>query len=411
MVGDSCERLSMRTIWSFGSAGRLFFGKGASLRAAELAKHYGMRRLFVISDPILDKVGIVKQVVDPLLKAGLDVQVCLEGEPEPTLNAINKSLAAARAFGPTGFVGLGGGSNMDLAKITSKVLTHGGQPKDYTGDDRLPGAIIPLICIPTTAGTGSEVSHADVYTEPEAGIKIGSLSPFLRPSIALVDPVLTMTCPAKVTADSGIDALTHAIEAYTAVSNEEFPLPEPGRSLYQGKNPMGDMMAEKAIQLVGQHLAKAVEEPGNEVAREGMALAATLGGLAFSNVGVAAVHALEYAVASVVPVSHGAGNGLLLPYVLTEYLGVRAEVLAKVAPWLGVDTTGLSTAESARKAIDAIFALRRRIGIPDRLRELGFPKERIPEVAAKGFAVERIMRVNPKRLELEDCIRVLEAAW
>ncbi len=401
----------MRTIWSFGSAGRLFFGKGASLRAPELAKQHGLRRLFVISDPILEQAGIVKRVVDPLMQAGLEVQVFLGGEPEPTLQAVHKSLAAARAFGPTGFIGLGGGSNMDLAKITSKVLTHGGQPKDYTGDDRLPGPIIPLLCIPTTAGTGSEVSHADVYTEPEAGIKIGSLSPFLRPAIALVDPLLTMSCPAKVTADSGIDALTHAMEAYTAVSNEEFPLPEPGRSLYQGKNPMGDMMAEKAIRLVGKYLAKAVEEPGNEEAREGMALAATLGGLAFSNVGVAAVHALEYAVASVVPVSHGAGNGLLLPYVMTQYLGARAAEFANIASWLGADVTGLSQQEAARKAIEQVFALRRRIGIPDRLRDLGFPKEKLAETAAKGHAVERIMRVNPVKLDLDHCVRIMEAAW
>lgn len=300
---------------------------------------------------------------------------------------------------------------MDLAKITSKVFTHGGQPKDYTGEDKIPGPIIPLMCIPTTAGTGSEVSHADVYTEPEAGIKLGSLSPFLRPSIALVDPLLTRSCPAKVTADSGIDALTHALEAFTAVDNERFPLPEPGRSLYQGKNPMGDLMAEKAIRLVGQFLARAVERPGDEEAREGMALAATLGGLAFSNVGVAAVHSLEYAIASFVPVSHGAGNGLLLPYVMEAYLEVRQAELARVAEWLGVETEGLLEEEAARAAIDAIIRLRHRIGIPHRLRDIGFPREKIGSAAAKGHAVERIMRVNPRKLSLGDCERILEAAW
>ena len=401
----------MRTIWSFGSASQVFFGQNASQRAAEMAQKHGLRKLFVISDPILDQAGIVKKVVDPLLSAGLDVVVHLGGEPEPTLAAILKSVEAARAFGPTGLVGLGGGSNMDLAKLTSKVLAHGGHPRDYTGDDRLPGPIVPLICIPTTAGTGSEVSHADVYTDPDAGIKIGSLSPFLRPLVALVDPLLTLSCPAKVTADSGIDALTHAIEAFTAVANEQFPLPEPGRSLYQGKNPMGDLMAEKAIRLVGKHLALAVEKPLSLVDREGMALAATLGGLAFSNVGVGAVHALEYAIATVVHVSHGAGNGLLLPYVLAEYVGVRAAELAQIASWLGVDTNRMDQDTAAKNAIEAIVTLRKRIGIPHRLRDLGFPREKIAEVAPKAVAVERIMRVNPVRLNLSDCIRILENAW
>lgn len=401
----------MRTIWSFGSAGQLFFGQKSSLRAPELAKKHGLRKLFVISDPILEQAGIVKKVVDPLMAAGLDVLVHLGGEPEPTLAAVLKSVEVARAFGPTGLVGLGGGSNMDLAKLTSKVLAHGGQPRDYTGDDKVPGPIVPLICIPTTAGTGSEVSHADVYTDPDAGIKLGSLSPFQRPLVALVDPLLTLTCPAKVTADSGIDALTHAIEAYTAIANTHFPLPEPGRSCYQGKNPMGDIMAEKAIRLVGENLARAVEEPGSLEARKGMSLAATLGGLAFSNVGVAAVHALEYAIASVVHVSHGAGNGLLLPYVLMEYLGARDAELAQIALWLGVDISGLSQPEAATKAIDTIIALRKQIGIPHRLQDIGFPREKIVETAAKAVAVERIMRVNPVRLGLEECVRILENAW
>ncbi len=401
----------MRTIWSFGSAGQLFFGQKSSQRAPELAIKHGLRKLFVISDPILEQAGIVKKVVDPLMAAGLDVLVHLGGEPEPTLAAVLKSVEVARAFGPTGLVGLGGGSNMDLAKLTSKVLAHGGHPRDYTGDDKVPGPIVPLICIPTTAGTGSEVSHADVYTDPDAGIKLGSLSPFQRPLVALVDPLLTLTCPAKVTADSGIDALTHAVEAYTAIANTHFPLPEPGRSCYQGKNPIGDIMAEKAIRLVGEHLARAVEEPGSLEAREGMSLAATLGGLAFSNVGVAAVHALEYAIASVVHVSHGAGNGLLLPYVLMEYLGARDAELAQIATWLGVDIIGLSQPEAATKAIDTIIALRKRIGIPHRLQDIGFPREKIAETAAKAVAVERIMRVNPVRLGQEECVRILENAW
>src|SRR5262249_38142232 len=158
----------------------------------------------------------------------------------------------------------------------------------------IPGPILPLICVPTTAGTGSEVSGASVLTDAERAMKVGILSNFLRPRVAVVDPMLTVSCPAKVTADSGIDALPPAIEAYTAVDNEDFPLPSGERTIYQGRHPFGDMLAEKAIQLVGANLRQAVSNGGDLAAREAMALGATLAGLAFSNVGVAVVHALEY---------------------------------------------------------------------------------------------------------------------
>ena len=178
-------------------------------------------------------------------------------------------------------VGLGGGSNMDLAKIAATLLAHGGTPQTFVGDDRIPGPITPLICVPTTAGTGSEVSAASVLTDTENKMKVGILSNYLRPRVAIVDPLLTVSCPPRVTADSGIDALTHAIEAYTAVANAEIPLPEGERSVYQGKHPMGDMVAEKAITLIGKHLRRAVSHPDDLAAREGMALGATLAGLAF----------------------------------------------------------------------------------------------------------------------------------
>ena len=178
---------------------------------------------------------------------------------------------------------------MDLAKITAVVLAHGGKPLDYVGDDKVPGPILPLLCVPTTAGTGSEVSAASVLTDTDNQMKVGILSNYLRPAVAVVDPLLTVSCPPKVTADSGIDALTHAIEAYTAVDNADFPLPPGERSVYQGRHPFGDMLAEKAIAPDRPaFLRRAVRDGTDLEAREGMALGATLAGMAFSNVGVAA---------------------------------------------------------------------------------------------------------------------------
>src|SRR5437667_2033283 len=162
---------------------------------------------------------------------------------------------------------------MDLAKITAVLLAHGGHPRDYIGDDKIPGPVWPLICVPTTAGTGSEVSAAAVLTDTDNHMKVGILSNYLRPRVAVVDPLMTVSCPPKVTADSGIDALTHAIEAFTAVDNATFPLPPGERTVYQGRHPLGDCLAEKAIALMGTYLRRAVARGDDLEAREGMSLA------------------------------------------------------------------------------------------------------------------------------------------
>jgi len=242
-------------------------------------------------------------------------------------------------------------------------------------------------------------------------MKVGILSNYLRPAVAVVDPRLTLTCPRQVTADSGIDALTHAIEAYTAIENEHFPLPAGERSIYQGRNPLGDMVAGEAIRLVARHLRRAVAEPSDLAAREGMALAATLGGLAFSNVGVAAVHALEYPLGGELHCSHGAGNGLLLPFVMRFNLPSCAGRLAQVAEWLGESVAGLDETQAAERAIAAVERLKAEIGIPARLRDLGARREQLPGFAQKAFAVKRILRVNPRPVTEADLLGILEAAY
>lgn len=395
----------MGATWTFHSAGQIVFGPGAVEQLGGIATRMGLRSVQLISDPVLDSAGIVERVKKPLREAGIEVLLDLGGEPEPTWQAAMACLAKAREWRPDGIIGLGGGSNMDLAKLTAKCLTHGGEPGDYTGDDRLPGPIMPLVCIPTTAGTGSEVSCADVYTDPRQGIKLGSLSNHLRPRLALVDPLLTHSCPPKVTADSGIDALVHAIEAFTAVDNEVFPLPAGQRSCYQGRHPMGVAMAREAISLAGKHLRRAVAKGSDADARSGMALAAVYGGLAFSNVGVALVHALEYAVASFVPVSHGAGNGLLLPHVMRFNMPGRERDMVEIARLLGHGEL------EPAAAIDSVAALAAEIGIPQRLRDLGVRQDMLAPMAEKTLAMTRILRVNPRQPTVGDLMAILQSAY
>ena len=401
----------MRTTWTFHSAGQLVFGRGAAAQLGELAARMKLRRVCLITDRTLVAAGLADTVRRPLEAADIEVHVFDGGQPEPSLELAGECLTDARRFAPDGLLGLGGGSNMDLAKIVAAGLAHGGAPRDYIGEDRVPGPVLPLICLPTTSGTGSEVTAASVLTDTANQIKVGVLSNYLRPRLAVVDPLLTVSCPAKVTADSGIDALTHAIEAYTAVDNETFPLPEGERTVYQGRHPLGDCLAEKAIELIGRHLTRAVHEPGNLEAREGMALAATTAGLAFSNVGVALVHAMEYPVGGAVHCSHGAGNGLLLPYVMRYNLPARVRQFARIAQLLGEDVVGMSEAAAAERAIDAVERLKTAIGIPAHLRDLGVQQQQLRGFAEKTFGIKRILRVNPRMPTVDDIDAIFQAAW
>jgi alcohol dehydrogenase class IV len=400
----------MRETWTFHSAGQLVFGRNASRQLGDIAGRLKVKRLLIVSDPVLHKTGLVDRVRGPLAEAGITNEVFAGGEPEPSFRAAESCIAAARSFRPDALLGLGGGSNMDLAKITATVLTHGSSPGDYVGDDKVPGPILPLICMPTTAGTGSEVTAAAVLTDHENKIKVGILSNFLRPRVAIVDPLLTVSCPPKLTADSGIDALTHAIEAYTAVDNDTFPLPEGERTVYQGRHPLSDCLAEKAIALIGANLRQAVKQGDDVTAREGMALGATLAGLAFSNVGVAVVHALEYPVGGSTHCSHGAGNGLLLPFAMRFNLPARPKAFAAIARLLGEDVTGLSEPQAAERAVSAVERLRADIGIPKRLSELGVQATQLRSFAEKAFTIKRILRVNPRPVTIEDLEAILRAA-
>jgi len=402
----------MRT-WSYSSAGTLFFGRHAVRHHLQEAfERVRAKRAFIVTDSILVKAGLLAQTTEPLTAAGITFEVYDKVTPEPGVELVRECIAAAQASNPDVVIGLGGGSNMDTAKLVAMILAHGGDPLDFPGDSRVPGPVKPLICIPTTAGTGSEVSPAAVFTDTANHIKVSCLSPFLRPNFAIVDPLFTVSCPPKVTADSGIDALTHAIEGFCAVDNDEFPLPSGEKSVYQGKNPMADMMAREAITLVGKFLVRAVKDGKDLEARDGMALAATLGGLAFSNAGVALVHAMEYPVGGAVHVSHGAGNGLLLPFVMAFNQPKAKYTLAQIPALLGGKQPAATEDADVIRAIAMVAKLREDIGIPTRLRDLGVTEEMLPGFATKAFAIKRLMRVNPRMPQNEgEILDIYKAAW
>jgi len=394
------------TPFLFHSAGSIWMGRGALASLGDwLRSQFQAERVFVVADRNLEAAGIVARVQETLQAATIRTEWFLECIPEPPLGTILAATGVAKTWDPQVVIGLGGGSNLDTAKLVALLLTHAGTLADYAGDSRVPGPVRPIVAIPTTAGTGSEVSPAAVFTDTEAAIKRSCLSPFLRPALALVDPALMDRCPQRVTADSGIDALTHAIEAFTACPQAEFLLRSGEPTVYQGKNPLADLCALECVRLVKTHLEIAVKDPHSTAARDGMALAATLGGLAFSNAGVALTHAMEYPVGGAVHVSHGAGNGLLLPHVMRYNAAVCAETMGRLGPALGVEST-------ADAVILEVSRLSRAVGIPQQLRDLGVQRQLLPSFAEKAFQIRRLMRVNPRLPQSsQELYQIYEAAY
>jgi alcohol dehydrogenase class IV len=307
-------------------------------------------------------------------------------------------------------IGLGGGSNIDLAKAAAVVLRYGGSFHDYFGEFKVPGPVLPHIAVPTTSGTGSEVSPVSVLTDEEKKIKIGISDNLLRPRVALVDPELCLTMPPKVTADTGMDALCHAIECYTNIPHRYLPVPEEADIVFSGKQPLADCLAERAIELIGANLRLAVDQGNNLEARAGMALGSLMAGAAFSNAGVAAIHALSFPIGGLTKATHGACNGVMLPHVMQYNLPVCLEEMANIAQLMGEEVDDLSLPEAAQRGVEAVKALMRDIRFPQKLTDLGVKEKDIKWIAESTVAITRLMRGNPRRVGMEDLEAILRSA-
>lgn len=392
-------------LWKFSTAGTIHFGRGSLQKLKEEIDRRQLKRLAVVTDAVVGNIGLVQQAIASLLDCGIQVAVFDGGEAEPSIEIAEKATLTAREIEADGVIGIGGGSNIDVAKVVAILLKHGGKPADYFGFDQVPGPISPLIAIATTSGTGSEVSHSAVLTDTAAQIKVSTLSPYLRPSIAIVDSRLADSCPPRVTAHSGIDALVHAIEALTNRHCTQFADNIP--RAYEGSYPFTELLAGEAIRLVGQHLERAVYSPNDAEARDAMAYAAMLAGMAFSNSGVGLVHALEYPIGAITRCSHGEGNGLLLPYVMEYNQPECKDALKRIAHLLTGTPHESCRAESA---IDAVRTLQTKIGIRTKLGELGLREEHIATVANKAIQIERLISITARRPTEADLIAILKKA-
>lgn len=401
----------MRGEWRFYTAGQIIFGRGSVQRTGKVVQELGVRRALLVTDPALVAAGLHEPVEHALDEAGVPCGRFDAGQPKPTLETVSACVSAIQAGGYDGLVALGGGSNTDTAKAAAVVSRHGGSVEDYFGQNQVPGPILPLVAVSTTAGTGSEVSGASVLADPARNRRGAIMSNHIRPRAAIYDPLLTVSCPAVVTADAGIDALAHAVEAYMVVDYRT-DLEGTGPSdVYQGRNPLTDLLAERAIGLIGQNLRRAVYHGGDLEAREGMHLASLLAGMAFSVAGLTAVHALEYPVGVATGLTHGAGNGLLLPYVMEYNIPAIPERLATVARLLGEKVSGLPVHKAAGRAVKAVLRLNKEIGIPTSLAEAGVERSSLRSLAEAAAGIRRLIGANPRPLDVEALEGILQRAW
>jgi alcohol dehydrogenase class IV len=374
---------------------KVCFGVGSLDIIGDEASKLGANQALIVTDPGVYQTGLVDPVKQRLSRAKLSVDIFSEAEPEPTLPGLN---AAAEKLGREGYdllVGVGGGSSMDTAKGLSVLLAHGGRGQDYVGINKVPGPGIPIFTLPTTAGTGSEVTKAAVFDDPEKRSKFGIQSPYILARLAIVDPTLTYGCPQKVTATAGIDALTHAIESYTSINASTFT----------------DALEVEAMRLIAGSLRAVVKDGSDKEARNHMAEGALFGGFGIAHAGGAAAHALAYPLGSRFHLPHGVTVGLLLPYVMECNLSTNPAKYATIAHRLGVKTEGLSLQEAAEKGVEAFKNLAKDVGITLHLRDLGIAEEALEELAVASMDVTRLLNNNPRKLSLDDVRRIWQNAW
>lgn len=367
---------------------KIVFGTGCIQTLVEDYKKLGYQRLFVLTAPPI--LPLIEPTLAALKAAGTDIEVFDQIMAEPTLNDFNAIVEKARQFDADSVVGIGGGSVLDVAKLVAAFAHSDQQAADCFGTGFIKAKGLWFACLPTTAGTGSEVSPNAILLDERDHLKKGIVSPYLIADAAYVDPKLTWTVPAKVTADTGMDALTHCIEAYT----NKFA------------HPTVDIYALKGIQLIAANLETAVKDGKNQEAREALALGSLYGGLCLGPVNTAAVHALSYPLGGEFHIPHGLSNAILLPSVMKFNAEACPKRYAEVAAALLSSTSGSPSDTNdirlAQQGVDFIYRLAEAVGIPKKLTDLGIPQSAVDGMAKAAMEVQRLLKNNPREVTEQD---------
>jgi alcohol dehydrogenase class IV len=385
--------LSASRISAFKIANKLITGQAAIEQLAAELTRLNVNNPLIVTDAILVKSGTVDLALAQL--GGRRYGIFDQVKPEPEISIVEDCTRAYRDGGHDGLIGLGGGSAIDIAKGVAAFAGHEGPLAELFGVDLVKRKGPALIAIPTTAGTGSEVTNVAIFSDKEAQLKKGIVSDYLLPDVALVSPIMTLTCPRSVTAASGVDALVHAVESYLSVN----------------ASPITDAIALGAIKLIAKALPKAYANPSSLQAREDMATASLMAGMAFGNAGVGAVHALAYPLGGRFNIAHGVSNALLLPYVMEWNKMACVERFRDIAEAMGVRVAALSDKDAADQAVKAMADLCAAVDIPSGLRSFNVPEDAIPAMAEEASKIDRLMRNNPRKLTAADIEKIYRAAY
>ncbi|HEX2528827.1 MAG TPA: iron-containing alcohol dehydrogenase [Geminicoccus sp.] len=382
--------------FSFHTTPSIRFGAGTITELGRIVTDRGWHRITLVTDKGIVQAGLIEQPLALLHQAGVEVTLFDEVTADPPEPVVYRAATLAAEAQAQAVVGLGGGSSLDVAKLVALLLGTSQDLRSAYGVGNAKGPRLPLLLIPTTAGTGAEVTPIAIIT---TGLheKMGVVSPVILPDIALLDPELTLGLPAPVTAATGIDAMVHAIEAYTSVS--------------ANNNPISRGLARQALQLLGSNIHRAVHEGRDLEARSAMLLGSMLAGQAFTNSPVAAVHALAYPLGGHYGVPHGLSNALVLPHVLRFNMEACADSYAELAPLVFPDIGPGEGREGAVRFIEALATLSHSVGLVQRLRDVGIEQDAIPMLAAEALKQQRLLVNNPVPVELADAAAIYRAAW
>ncbi len=385
----------MRKIFSFTGAKKIVFGNGSLLTLAAHIKELGAKKPLVVMDKNLAQTGLKDKIAEVLDSEGMKFVVYGKIDPEPPIELADEGAAVAMKNKCDLVVGIGGGSAMDTAKAISVIATNKGSAVDYLGLNKVPAPGLPKIMIPTTAGTGAEVTFTAVFVRKNLKKKEGMNSPHLYPELALLDPTLTLTLPPAPTAQTGLDALCHAVESYTSIN----------------ASPLSEMFSLEAIALIAENLRTCVHDGKNIAARERMLLGSLYAGIGLANAGVTAVHSLSYPLGGQYGVGHGLANTLLLPAVMAFNLPGALEKFSDIAEAMGECIDGLSAREAAYLAVDAVEALIDDCGIDASIRDFGVKEENFGALADVAMTVARPLENNPRKMTKEDMIAIYAQAY
>lgn len=380
--------------FNFFTAKSLLFGPGVVEKTGDALMELRVKKALIVSDAFLIESGLVNKVTLPLEEAGIEYALFKDFEPSPTLQNAESCFEFLQEKECDGVIGFGGGSSIDTSKAAALLVNNPPPVKQYIGVEKVPNPAIPIIAIPTTAGTGSEVSNASILKDDVNHVKGGIMSHHLAPSVAIVDPNLTLSMPPRLTASTGLDALTHAIEGYVAVK----------------ASPLTEMYHGEAIRLIAENLRTAVARGSDREARYNMALGAMYAGIGMATASCGAVHALAYPLESKYTVAHGDANASLLPAVMRFNVLANMKKFRDIAILMGENVDGLSMRDAALKAADAVAHLCADVKVP-KLREIGVKEEDLDEFAEIGVGMSRLMDNNPRKCLLEDAKKIYRESF